>query len=118
MRLNDPHFTNPDLGPAPKVVRMIPADEVVPPTAEELAELGRRIDMARRPAGNCLDCGREVRADRKGALWTTDPNDGLPLWCYSPALPLGDRPSKDHRLAAECAADTGDGEADDVTYTL
>jgi hypothetical protein len=47
--------------------------------------------------GRCAGCGREVRADRKGHLWATAPNDGSPLWCYDPAIPFTERgPFKAH----------------------
>jgi hypothetical protein len=42
--------------------------------------------------GCCAYCGDEVKADRKGYLWATDPNDGQPLWCD---------PSPDRRHALE-----------------
>jgi hypothetical protein len=32
--------------------------------------------------GPCAGCGQEVRADRTGHLWTTDPADGHPLFCH------------------------------------
>ena len=50
----------------------------------------------KRPAGPCVRCGKEVRADRKGYFWSTNPNDGQPLWCES-------APDKRHVSSLGCS---------------
>lgn len=47
---------------------------------------------------SCVYCGKEVRPDRKGYLWATDPNDGHPIWCET-------APGKRHALEASLQPD-------------
>ena len=48
----------------------------------------RQVVTAR---GVCVHCRDHVEADRNGALWATDMNDGQPLWCEP-------SPDKSHSL--------------------
>ena len=83
---------------AGQISSLFNVDSLGPP-ADVLDEVGAnavRLGLMEAEAQRCAYCGDEVKADRMGHLWATDPNDGQPLWC-DPA------PDKRHALEVKAA---------------